>query len=56
MKVKITCLYLFVPVFIPSAEIQTIFNESIKISSTLSFDSLYTDRKVVKDGLEFQLI
>ena len=31
------------------------FNESIKNSSTLSYGSWYTDRKVVNDGLEFQV-
>ena len=31
------------------------FNESLKNSFTLSFDSWYTDRKVVNDGLEFQI-
>ena len=44
----------FVPAFIPSAETQAMFNESIRNNFTLSFDSWYTDRKVVNDGLEFQ--
>ena len=30
-------------------------SEPFKNSSTLSFDSCSTDRKVVKDGLEFQI-
>ena len=51
----INILYLYVPIFVPSAETQAIFNESNKKSFTLSFDSWYTDNKVVEDGLEFQI-
>ena len=47
--------YLYVPIFIPSAETQVMFNESIKNNYTYLFDSLNTDRKVVIDGLEFQV-
>ena len=31
------------------------FSDSIRSSFTNSFDSWYTDRKIVNDGLEFQI-
>ena len=48
-------LYLFVPIFIPSTETQAMFDESIRNKYTISFDSWYTERKVVNDGQEFQV-
>ena len=44
-----------VPIFIPKAETETMFEESFKNIYTISFDSWYTDRTVVNDGLEFQV-
>ena len=55
-KVTIFNLYLLVPIFIPSAETQAMFDESIKNYFTVSFYSWYTDRKLVNDGLESQII
>ena len=51
---KIINSCLFVPTFIPSVETQAMFIEPIKNIYTISFDSKYTDRKLVIDGLEFQ--
>ena len=48
-------LYLYDPLFTPSAETQAMFNESIKYIFNLSYNSWYTDRKVFNDGLEFQV-
>ena len=55
LKEKIFDIYLFVPIFIPKTEAQIMFNESFKIMYTISFDSWCTDRKVVNDGLEFEV-
>ena len=41
---------------IPIAETIAIFKESIRNNSTISFGYWYTDRKVVKHGLEFQVV
>ena len=49
-KITFDSLYLFVPSFIPDAETQVMFNDSIKNSFTLSFDSWVTDRKIVNNG------
>ena len=43
-------LYLFVPVFTPSAGTQAMINEAIRKNYTVSFDS---DRNVIIDRLEF---
>ena len=51
---KIIKIFFFVPVFVPKAETQTMFDESFRILYTISFDSCYTDRNVVDDGLYFQ--
>ena len=55
INVTINSLYLFVPTYIPSPETQLMFNDSIKNSFSLSFDSWTTDRKIVNTGLEYQL-
>ena len=52
--VTINSLYLFVPTFIPDAQTQVMFNDSIKNSFSLSFDSWTTDRKIVNTGLGYQ--
>ena len=48
-------IYLYVPSFIEGTEAQAMFNESIKNVYTISIYSWYTDRKLVNDGLEFQV-
>ena len=55
INVTINSLYLFVPILTPNSETQVLFNESIKNNYTLSFDSWYTERKIVTDGGEFQV-
>ena len=51
----INSLYLFVPTYIPSPETQLMFNDSIKNSFSLSFDSWTTDRKIVNTGLRISI-
>ena len=48
-------LYLYVPVFNPSAGTQAMFKHSIKNNYKISFDPWYTDRQMVNDGLDFQV-
>ena len=48
-------LYLFVPIIIPNTETQIMFNESIKNSYTITYDSWYTVRKLSIDGNELQV-
>ena len=55
INVTINSLYLFVPILTPNSETQVLFNESIKNNYTLTFDSWYTERKIVTDGGEFQV-
>ena len=55
INVTINSLYLFVPTLTPNTETQVLFNESIKNNYTLTFDSWYTERKIVTDGGEFQV-
>ena len=55
INVTINSLYLFVPVLTPNSETQVLFNESIKNNYTLTFDSWYTERRIVTDGGEFQV-
>ena len=55
VSVHISDLYLFVPKLIPSPEIQSSFNYSVKNGFTLSFDSWTTDRRVCDTQLYFQL-
>ena len=55
IKVNFDKLFLFVPIFNPNAETQIIFNDSIKKSFTLSFDSWSTDRKTADTQLEYQI-
>ena len=38
----------------PDAEKQAIFKKSTKIIYTISFDSWYTEKKLVSDGQDFQ--
>ena len=47
--------FLFVPIFIPDAQTQIVFNDSNKDSFTLSFDFWSTDRKTVDAKLEYQV-
>ena len=55
INVTINSLYLFAPMITPNSETQVMFNESIKNNYTLTFDSWYTERKVVTDGGDFQI-
>ena len=55
INTTINNLCLYVPVFPPSAETQTMFNESVKNNSTIAYDVWCTDRNVVNDGLQFQV-
>ena len=55
INVTINSPYLFVPLITPNSETQVIFNESIKNNYTLTFDSWYTEGKIVTDGGEFQV-
>ena len=54
-KVKFNKLFLFVPIFIPDAQTEAMFNDSIEISFTLSFDHWTSDRKTVDTQLEYQV-
>ena len=53
--ITLNSIYLFIPSFIPNAETQVMFDDSIKNSFTLSFDSWTTDRKIVNSGNQFQV-
>ena len=55
IKLNFDKLFLFVPIIIPDASTQIMFNDSIKNSFTLSFDSWSTDRKTVDTQLEYQV-
>ena len=55
IDVAINSVYLFEPILTPNSETQVLFNESIKNNFTLTFDSWYTERKIVTDGGEFQV-
>ena len=55
INVTINSLYLFVPITTPNRETQRMFNESIKINYTITFDSWYTERKKVTEGGELQV-
>ena len=55
IDVTINNLYLFVPIITPNSETQVLFNESIKNNFSMTFDSWYTERKIVTDGGEFQV-
>ena len=55
INVTINSLYLFVPIITPNTETQVMFNESNKNNYTLTFDSWYTERKILTDGGEFQV-
>ena len=48
-------LHLFLPKFMPRPNTQFLFNESIKKSFPLPFDSWTTDRQVISAGSEDQL-
>ena len=54
-KVKFYKLFSFVPVFIPDAQTQIMFKDSIKNSFTISFDSGTSDRKTVDTQLDYQV-
>ena len=55
INVTIKSLFSYIPIIIPSLQIQLKFNGSISRSFTLSFDSWTTGRKPVNGGEEYQL-
>ena len=55
INVTTNSLYLFVPILTPNTETQVMFNESNKKIYILTFDSWYTERKIVTDDGEFQV-
>ena len=55
IKVNFNKLFLFVPIIIPDAKTQAMFNDSVKDSFTLSFDHWTSDRKTVDTQLEYQV-
>ena len=54
-KTKLRTFHLFVPEINPVPATQTMFNESIKTSFTLPFDSWTTDRRTVDTVVDDQL-
>ena len=55
IKVKFDQLFLYVALFIPDAQTQLMFDDSIKNSFSLSFHSWTSDRKAVDTQLEHQV-
>ena len=55
IKVNFNKFFLFLPIFIPDAQTQAMFNDSIKDSFLLSFDHWTSDRKTVDIQLEYQV-
>ena len=55
IKINFDKLFLFVPKFIPDAQTQIMFNDSIRNSFTFSFDSWSTDRTTVDSQLQYQV-
>ena len=55
IHVKSKSLHLFIPTLTPSSETQVFFNNSIKKSFNLPFDSRTTDRCIIDTQLEYQL-
>ena len=49
INVTIITLYLFVTNLIPSAETQLMFDEATQINYKISFDEMYTERRVLSD-------
>ena len=49
-------IFLYVPIFIPDAQTQTMFIDSIQKNCTLSFDSWSTDRKTVDIQLDHKFL
>ena len=52
-KINFNKVLLFVPIFIPHDQTQTMFNDSIKDSFTLSVDHWAIDRRTVDTQLEY---
>ena len=55
IKITINSLYLFVPIFVPSASTQAMFNNTIIKNYTSTFDSWYTEHKISNGGREYQV-
>ena len=54
-NITINTLYLYFPLFIPSPETQALLLESNKKKYKISYGSWISNRKIVNDGLEFQV-
>ena len=54
-RVNFGKLFLFVRILNPDAQVQIMFNDSVKDSFTLSFDSWSSDRKTADTELEYQV-
>ena len=55
INVAINSFYLYVPIIIPNAQTQDMFDDSIMNNYTITFDSWYTKRKISNDGRELQV-
>ena len=55
ITVTVDNVFLYVPAFFPDTATQRKINDSIFISFNISFDTWFTDRRVVDTGLECQL-
>ena len=51
INVTINSLYLYVPIIIPSTEMQLMFKESIQNKYRIFFDEWYTERRIVTDQI-----
>ena len=51
INVTINNLYLYVPNLIPSVETQVMFNEATQNNYKISFDELYTERRIISDTI-----
>ena len=54
VKVSLDEIFLFVPILNPHASTQIMFDDSLKNSLTLSFDSARSDRKTIDTQVEYQ--
>ena len=55
VKVNFDKSFFYIPIFIPNAQIQLLFDDCFKSSFTLSFDSWSTDGKTVHTQLDYQV-
>ena len=55
INVTINSLYLYIPILVPSTNTQGMVNDCNMNNLTITFDSLYTERKTSNDGRELQV-